>query len=60
MDSLEPHQGQTLVGLADRVPASRTTTSEARVPRPQYVHARPFGRTKQRSNTTPNEQGGCQ
>ena len=29
-------------------------------PRPQYVHARPFGRTKQRSNTTPNERGRCQ
>ena len=52
MDGLEPHQGQTLVGLADRVPASRTTARDAGVPPPPVCARTPFwaDKTKEQHN----------
>ena len=60
MDSLEPHQGQTLDGLANRVPTSRTTTSEARVPTPSMCMHALLGGQNKRSNTTQIKRGRCQ
>ena len=59
MDRFKPQQGQTLDGLANRVPASRTTTREARVPTPSMcMHALLGGQNKKGATQRRVREGG--